>query len=75
MPSTADDEDQACGQREALAEVERNRLPDLLPLDAEEVDANHRSPTRRSARPTATAAVERHVRGSPDSFFASQVIA
>jgi hypothetical protein len=50
------DEDQAAGERQLLADVEGRGLA-CLALDAEEVDANHRSPTFRRARPTATAAV------------------
>ena len=43
-----------------------------LALDGEEVDANHRSPTRRSARPTATAAVgATSAADSTWNFFAS----
>src|SRR6185369_16776292 len=43
-----------------------------LTVDREEVDANHRSPTRRSARPTATAAVGATSDGeSTCSFFTS----
>src|SRR4029079_19167970 len=67
-------EDADAEERRPLTGIhERRRLADLLrPLDAEEIDANHRSPTRRSARPTATAAVDVSSAGSP-SFFASHV--
>src|SRR4030095_10084603 len=64
---------QAAGEREALADVECRRRTGLLPLDAEKIDANHRSPTFLRARPTATAAVEASSVGSPLSFFESHV--
>jgi hypothetical protein len=43
--------------RHLLADVEGKRLLGANALDAEQVDPNHRSPIRRSAKPTATAAV------------------
>ena len=58
IPSGRRDEDQAADQRDLLADVEADRAAlRLLSLARDEVDANHRSPIRRSARPTATDAV------------------
>ena len=68
-------EDHHAGERRPLTgieERERGGLARNLPLDAEKIDANHRSLTRRSARPTATAAVDDCSAGSPN-FFASHV--
>src|SRR5262249_25680918 len=68
-------EDETAGERQPLGNVKRERLLLDLTLAAKKVDANHRSPTFRSARPTATAAVDALSAGSPSSFFASHVTA
>src|SRR5206468_5838809 len=64
-------EDQGAAKRQLLPGRQRDRL--LLggrPFDGEQVDANHRSPALRSARPTATAAVGRTFSGSVTPNFA-----
>src|SRR5262249_54306068 len=51
------DDNQAAADGQLLADVERRLGFCTLPFPAEEIDADHRSPARRSARPTATTAV------------------
>ena len=64
-------EDQAAANRQLLTDGQcggpflRGRA-----FDGEQVDANHRSPTRRSASPTATAAVAMMFSGSVTPNFA-----
>src|SRR5204862_203452 len=62
---------EAAGHRHLRARIEGECLARLRPFDAEKVDADHRSVTRRSARPTATAAVADTSAGSPPSFLTS----
>src|SRR5262249_20879808 len=50
-----EDKNQSAGQGDFLSRLERRLLFLRFAFDGEEVDANHRSPAVRSARPTATA--------------------
>ena len=69
---------ESAGERERLGAQDGGLLPGERPalllglaLDGEEVDANHRSPTRRNARPTATAAVAATSSGAETPNFAA----
>src|SRR5262249_12919116 len=71
--------DHRCGNRDPLRRRNGDAgdlllLLGALALDGEQVDTNHRSPARRSARPTATAAVEAISAESTLNFFASNVM-
>src|SRR5262245_3123684 len=69
---TAEHQDETAADRQLLADgAERDDglLLGAIALRREQVDANHRSPTRRSARPTATAAVGMAVSGSSTPNF------
>jgi hypothetical protein len=71
----ASDQDQTAGHHQFLAGLEGDaHLDGALPLDGEEVDADHRSPVRRSARPTATAVVGMTASMSPTPTFAASSV-
>src|SRR6476659_5717163 len=68
---TAEHQDETAADRQLLADRAKRDglLLRAVALRREQVDANHRSPARRSARPTATAAVGMAVSGSSTPNF------